>query len=69
MARGPREVPDIEKRLKGSMFSKPPSSVRIAGLSAMAAIGTPHAVSLVEKARDDKDPDVSSAAKQLLAGR
>ena len=62
-------VPAIEKRLKGSMLSKPSSGVRIAGLSALAAIGTPHAVSLVEKAKTDKDPDVSSAAKQILSGR
>jgi HEAT repeat protein len=60
-------VPEIEKRLKGSMFSKPSNGVRIAGLSALAMIGTPHAVSLVEKARNDKDTEISSAAEQLLA--
>jgi len=43
--------------------------VRIAGLSALASIGTPHALSLVEKAKSDKDPEVSSAAGQFLAGR
>jgi len=62
-------VPAIEKRVKGSMFSSPPTGVHIAGLSALAAIGTPHAMSLVKKARTDKDPEVSSAAAQLLAGR
>ena len=62
-------VKAIEKRLKGSMFSKPPTGVRIAGLSALAAIGTPHAMSLVEKAKSDKNPEVSSAVGQLLAGR
>ena len=62
-------VPEIEKRLKGSMFSKPPDGVRIAGLSALAAIGTPHALSLVEKAKADKNPEISSAAAQLLVGR
>ena len=61
-------VSAIEKRVKGSMFSSPPTGVRIAGLSALAAIGTPHAMSLVKKARNDKDPEVSSAAAQLLAG-
>ena len=35
----------------------------------LAAIGTPHALSLVEKAKSDKDSDISSAAKQLLADR
>jgi len=62
-------VPAIEKRIKGSMFSGPPTGVRIAGLSALAAIGTPHAMSLVKKARKDKDSEVSSAAAQLLAGK
>ena len=61
-------VSAIEKRVKGSMFSSPPTGVRIAGLSALAAIGTPHAMSLVKKARTDKDPEISSAAAQLLAG-
>ena len=62
-------VSAIEKRVKGSMFSSPPTGVHIAGLSALAAIGTPHAMSLVKKARKHKDPEVSSAAVQLLAGK
>ncbi len=62
-------VSAIQKRLKGSMFSSPPTGVRIAGLSALAAIGTPKALSQVEKAKGDKDPEISSAAEQLLAGR
>ena len=62
-------VSAIEKRMKGSMFSSPPTGVHIAGLSALAAIGTPHAMSLVKKARKHKDPEVSSAAVQLLAGK
>ena len=53
--------------MKGSLFSKPSNGVRIAGLSALAMIGTPHAVSLVEKAKNDKDTEISSAAEQLLA--
>ncbi len=62
-------VSAIQKRLKGSMFSSPPTGVHIAGLSALAAIGTPKALGQVEKAKGDKDPEISSAAKQLLAGR
>ncbi len=62
-------VSAIQKRLKGSMFSSPPTGVRIAGLSALAAIGTPKALGQVEKAKGDKDPEISSAAEQLLAGR
>ena len=62
-------VPAIEKRMKGSIFSRSPNGVRIAGLTALAAIGTPHAVSVVKKARTDKDPEISSAAAQLLSGK
>ena len=65
----PSAVPAIKKRVKGSLFSRPPKGVRLAGLAALAAIGTPHAVSLVEKARADKDPEISSAAAQLLSGQ
>ena len=65
----PSAVPAIEKRVKGSLFSRPPKGVRLAGLAALASIGTPHAVSLVEKARTDKDPEIRSAATQLLSGK
>ena len=59
-------VPAITKRMKGSLFRRPSKGVRLAGLAALAAIGTPHAVSLVKKARADKDPEIGSAAAQLL---
>jgi HEAT repeat protein len=65
----PSAVPAIEKRVKGSLLSRPPKGVCLAGLAALAAIGTPHAVSLVEKARGDKDPEISAAAGQLLSGK
>ena len=65
----PSAVPSIEKRVKGTIFSRPPKAVRLAGLTALAAIGTPHAVSLVKKARTDKDPEISSAAARLLSGK
>ena len=65
----PSAVPAIEKRVKGSLLSRPPKRVRLAGLVALATIGTPHAVSLVEKARKDKAPETSSAAAQLLSGK
>ena len=65
----PSAVPAIEKRVKGSIFSRPPKGVRLAGLTALAAIGTPHAMSLVKKASTDKDPEISTAAAQLLSGR
>jgi hypothetical protein len=62
-------VPAIEKWVKGSRLSRPPKVVRLAGLAALASIGTPHAVSLVEKAGGDKDPEISAAAAQLLSGK
>ncbi len=65
----PSAVPAIEKRVKRSLFSRPPKGVRLAGLTALAAIGTPHAMSLVKKARTDKDPEISAAAGQLLYGK
>ena len=65
----PSAVPAIEKRVKSTIFSRPPKGVRLAGLTALAAIGTSHAVSLVKKARTDKDPEISSAAAQLLSGK
>ena len=65
----PSAVPEIEKRISGSLFSRSPTGVRIAGLSALATIGTPRALSLVEDAKTDKDPEISSAAVQILAGR
>jgi HEAT repeat protein len=64
----PSAVAAIEKQVAGSMFKRPPKGVRIAGLGALAAIGTPHAVEVVEKARRDKDPEISSAAAKFLAG-
>ena len=65
----PSAVTAIEKQVKGSLFSRPPKGVRLAGLTALAAIGTPHAMSLVKKARTDKDPEIGSAAAQLLSGK
>ena len=65
----PSAVPAIKKRMKGSLFSRSPKGVRLAGLTALASIGTPHALSLVKKARADKDPEISSAAAQLVSGR
>ena len=65
----PSAVPAIEKRVKRSLFSRPSKGVRLAGLTALASIGTPHAMDLVKKARTDKDPEISSAAAQLLSGK
>ena len=65
----PSAVSAIEKQVKRSIFSRPPKGVRLAGLAALAAIGTPHAMGLVKKARTDKDPEISSVAVKLLSGK
>ena len=64
----PGAVPAIEKRAVGSFFKRPSPAVRIAAYRALALIGTPHAMGLIEAAIEDKDPEVRSAAR-ALAGR
>ncbi len=61
----PFAVPLIEKRAVGSFFSKPPVEVRVAALSALGAIGTPHAMSVVEGARDE----IRAVVQQILAAK
>ncbi len=65
----PAAVPLIEKRAVGSFFSKPTLEVRVAALSALGSIGTPHAMSLVEAAKEDKDPNVRAVVQQVLANK
>lgn len=62
----PAAVPDLEKHARGGFFSRPASAVRIAAYRALARIGTPRARSLVEEARDDRDPEVRRAVRSLL---
>ena len=63
----PVVVPAIEKRAVGGFFSRRPASTRIAAYRALAAIGTPRARSLVEAAAEDKDAEVKSVARSLMA--
>ncbi len=65
----PSAVASIEKRAVGNFLWKPPTDVRVAAYTALGAIGTPHAMSLVEEARDDKDPDVRPVVRAILAAR
>ena len=65
----PAAVALIEKRAVGSLFYKPSPEVRLAALSALGSIGTPHAMSVVEAAKDDKDPDIRVVVQQILAAR
>lgn len=65
----PGAVQAIEKRAGTGFFSRPPTDVRIAAYRALHAIGTPHARSLLEAAREDKDPEVRAAVHQMLGAR
>lgn len=62
----PGAVTAIEKRAVGSFFSRSPVPVRVAAYRALASIGTPHAMDLLEAALDDKDEDVRTIARSLL---
>jgi HEAT repeat protein len=62
----PGPVPALEKRATGSLFSRPPRDVRIAAYRALAAIGTPHARSVVRNGAGDKDPEIQNAVGMIL---
>jgi len=62
----PGAVPAIEKYAVGSLFSRPSREIRIAAYRALAAIGTPHARSLVVTAASDRDPAVRSVVEGIL---
>lgn len=64
----PGAVPAVEKRAVGSFFSRPSNEVRIAAYRTLHRIGTPHAMRLLEQAREDKDPEVRTFARKLLSG-
>jgi HEAT repeat protein len=53
----------------GNFLRKPPTDVRVAAYTALGAIGTPHAMSLVEEALADKEAEVRSVAGAVLAAR
>jgi HEAT repeats len=62
----PGAVASIEKHAVRSLFSRPPTDVRIAAYRALNSIGTPHARRLLNQAVSDKDPEVKAAVKDLL---
>jgi hypothetical protein len=63
----PGAVQSIEKRAVTSMFSRPPTEVRVAAFRALHDIGTPHARELIHEARDDKDAVVRTTVRGLVA--
>lgn len=60
----PSAVPALEKRASASLFSRPPTAVRVAAYQSLAAIGTPHALSLLERAESDRDATVRAVAAE-----
>ena len=62
----PGAVSALEKRATGTLFSRPPRPVRIAAYRALAAIGTPHARSVLEAGAEDKDSEVRQAVEGVL---
>jgi HEAT repeat protein len=62
----PGAVPSIERYAVKSLFSRPPTDVRIAAYRALHQIGTPHARKLLNRAIDDRDPKVKAAVKSIL---
>jgi hypothetical protein len=62
----PGAVPAIEKHVARPLFGKARTEVRIAAYQALNHIGTPHARRLLNRALSDKDPQVSTAVKELL---
>ena len=62
----PGAVPAVEKRARGSLFTRPARPVRIAAFRALAAIGTPHAREVLKEGAEEKDPEVRQVARSLL---
>ena len=65
----PAAVPLLEKRAVNSLFNRPPREIRVSAYHALAAIGTPHALTLLEAAELDRDPEVRKTATELLLKR
>lgn len=65
----PGAVIAIEKRAVGGFFSRPHSDIRVAAYVALQAIGSPHAMTLVNAAAHDKDAEVREAVRTLLRAR
>jgi HEAT repeat protein len=63
----PGAVLAIERRAEGGLFSrKPPTSLRLAAYRALAAIGTPHARTVLEDASADRDDAVRDVVQRLM---
>ena len=62
----PGAVPAIEKHAVRTMFSRPPTEVRVEAYRALHQIGTPHARELVQQALSDKDVGLRAAVRRVV---
>lgn len=62
----PGAVPAIEKHAVRTMFSKPPTEVRVEAYRALHQIGSPHARELVQQALSDKDVGLRAAVRRIV---
>lgn len=67
--RDPASVSTLEKHAVGSLFSRPARAIRIAAFRALAEIGSPQAMRVLEAATSDRDREIRSAVKGLVEGR
>lgn len=65
----PSAVIPLEKRATPSLFGRAPTEIRVAAYRALAAIGTPHATSLIQDAAEDRDPQVRRTIQAILRSR
>ncbi len=63
----PGVVPALEKRARGTLFSRSATPVRVAAYRALANVGTPHAVEVVREGRDDRNEEVRETARSLVS--
>jgi HEAT repeat protein len=64
----PGAVPAIERKTVGGLLKRSNREVRIAAYQALAAIGTPYALRVIEEAEHDRDPEVRYAVRTLSQG-
>ena len=62
----PGAVPAIEKHAVRTLFSKPPTEVRVEAYRALHRIGSPHARELVQQALSDKDVGLRAAVRRIV---
>jgi HEAT repeat protein len=62
----PGAVPAIEKHAVRTLFSKPPTEVRVEAYRALHRIGSPHARDLVQQALSDKDVGLRAAVRRIV---